>query len=437
MLKHLLVILFLPTLIFTSSFAQLPNPAIVGYWENWQGSRFIPLKDIDDRYNVICIAFASPKAGTDYDLEFIPPISYTDQQFKNEMKLLQDEGKIIILSIGGQNDPTMLDTEQEKNAFVSSVNTIVDNWGFDGIDIDLEGNSMKFSGINITNPGDIRQQYLIDAIKEILANHQTSHGKRLLLTMAPETIYFQGALSKWAGAYKGAYLPLIEELSNDIDMINVQLYNTGNMFGIDGAAGGEFSQSTADFIVAMTEAVIRGFKATGSIGTYNGIAASKVGVGLPGCQGWGYTQPAVVEAAINYLMGRGPQPGSYTLKQQGGYPDLRGMMTWSINSDAACSPSYEYVNTWERLFIVTGINDWNEEKRSIIYPNPANGGIINFSQETSAFITITDLNGVEKLNRIEISNTTQIDLSYLMSGSYIVNIEQKDGRVTHQKLMLN
>ena len=36
---------------------------------------------------------------------------------------------------------------------------------------------------------------------------------------------------------------------------------------------------------------------------------------------------------MEYLLGEGPQAGSYALVQAGGYPDLRGMMTWSINWD--------------------------------------------------------------------------------------------------------
>ena len=88
-----------------------------------------------------------------------------------------------------------MDSIAEKNAFVASMNAIVDNYGFDGIDIDLEGNSLQFDSINIQNPGDARQQLMITAIQEIMANHRTTHGKKLLLTMAPETVYVQGALS--------------------------------------------------------------------------------------------------------------------------------------------------------------------------------------------------------------------------------------------------
>ena len=49
-------LLLFSTLTVTS---QLPNPAIVGYWENWSDGKFIYFSDIDPRYNVIMVSFAS------------------------------------------------------------------------------------------------------------------------------------------------------------------------------------------------------------------------------------------------------------------------------------------------------------------------------------------------------------------------------------------
>ena len=135
--------------------SQLPNPAIVGYWENWNGSRFVQLKDVDSRYNVINIAFASKKLLSDYDLRFKPPGSYSEQEFKSQIEQLQSEGKKIIISIGGQNDAVILDSLYEKEQFVTSVNEMIDYWGFDGLDIDLEGHSLNFNNINIQNPSKI------------------------------------------------------------------------------------------------------------------------------------------------------------------------------------------------------------------------------------------------------------------------------------------
>ena len=152
----------------------------------------------------------------------------------------------------------MLDSLAEKDVFVSSVNEIIDEWGLDGLDIDLEGSSLKFTDIHVQNIGDIRIQYMIDGIKEIMNNHYLKHGKKLLLTMAPETAYVQGGLSEWTvnNAHGGAYLPIIEALRDSIDMLNVQLYNSGSQYGLDGLI---YSQGSANWVLAMTEAVIQGF----------------------------------------------------------------------------------------------------------------------------------------------------------------------------------
>ena len=343
-------LLFILSLIISfTTIAQLPNPAIVGYWENWNGANFVKLKDIDSRYNVIHVSFASGKGNLDYDLEFNPPGSYTNTAFKSEIAALQAEGKKVFISIGGQNDNVMLDSLYEKEKFVSSVNAIVDTWGFDGVDIDLEGSSLSFNPIKINDSSDIRLHYMIDGIKEIMANHYSTHGEKLLLTMAPETNYVQGGQSPWAvnNAHGGAYLPIIEELKDSIDMLNVQLYNSGTQYGLDGKI---YTQGSADFILAMTEAVIEGFTAQGSIGTYNGFPSEKIGVGLPGCHSSDAVPHAEIEKAMAYLRGAGPKPGNYTLRKTGGYPDIMGMMTWSINSDRKCYPSYGFVDTWSKIF---------------------------------------------------------------------------------------
>jgi hypothetical protein len=103
----------------------------------------------------------------------------------------------------------------------------------------------------------------------------------------------------------------------------------------------------------MTEAVIQGFNTAG--GFFTGLPASKVAVGLPACSnaaGGGFTDSATVSAAIKYLRGMGPKPASYTLFNIGGYPNLRGMMTWSINWDATnnCANVYQYANNYDNLF---------------------------------------------------------------------------------------
>ena len=253
------------------------------------------------------------------------------------------------MSVGGQKHSVILDSLPEKEIFVSSVGEILNKWNFDGLDIDLEGDAVRFENFKIDSFGDPRLTFMVEGIQEIMANYYSKHGKKLLLTMAPETHFVQGGMSEnlVINDHGGAYLPMIEALKDSIDMLNVQLYNSGAMPGLDSVY---YNQSTPDFILALTEAVIQGYTGANDLGTFSGLPASKIGVGLPSCSGWGYTKPIVLNATMRYLLGKGPQPGEYSLLQDGGYPDLGGMMTWSINIDENCEDSYSFVKLYDQLF---------------------------------------------------------------------------------------
>ena len=330
--------------------AQIPQKALIGYWHNWNISEapYIQLNALDSRYNVIDFAFAVPHAGTDYQMEFIPEI-ISQTTCKNYIVALQNQGKKIIISIGGATAPISLDNINERNIFITTMNAIIDQYGFDGIDIDLEGSSVMVSGGTIANPIDEKINNLIYAIKQIMKDYHTKYNKSLLLTMAPETAFVQGGMSAFGGIW-GAYLPVIHALRDSLSLLHVQLYNSGSMYGIDGNI---YNSGNADFIVAMTEAVIKGFSTSG--GFFTGLPANKIAVGLPACPnaaGSGFVDTATVNKAMKYLMGIGPKPGSYTLVQSGGYPTLRGMMTWSMNWDAVntCASTYQFAENFEKIY---------------------------------------------------------------------------------------
>jgi chitinase len=331
--------------------AQLPNPALIGYWHNWNdlNAPYIQLDAIDNRYNVIEVAFALPTSSSNMTMLFTPVI-VSQSAFITKVQALQLQGKKVLISIGGATATIDLTTTANKNAFVSSMTNIINTYGFDGIDIDIEnGSSILISGGTIASPGNIAQVNLIDAIKLIMANYRITHPQKLLLSMAPETAFVQGGMSGF-GSIWGGYLTLINGLRDSLDLLQVQLYNSGTMYGIDSRI---YTQGTADFIVAMTEAVIRGFNTSG--GAFAGLPASKIAIGLPACSsaaGGGFTDSATVKSAMNYLLGKGPKPGTYVLAQIGGYPNLRGMMTWSVNWDAVstCASRYQYANNYESIF---------------------------------------------------------------------------------------
>jgi hypothetical protein len=79
-------------------FSQMPKPALVGYWENWSDLR---LNEINDSYNVIQLAFATTKIGSEYDMEFnITPIYNSVEDFILDLDFLHENNRKVILRIG-------------------------------------------------------------------------------------------------------------------------------------------------------------------------------------------------------------------------------------------------------------------------------------------------------------------------------------------------
>ena len=64
---------------------------------------------------------------------------YTPAAYRTDMQIAHNKGQKIILSIGGASDLGIhMTTEPQVTQMVNSVNQIVADYGFDGIDWDLE-----------------------------------------------------------------------------------------------------------------------------------------------------------------------------------------------------------------------------------------------------------------------------------------------------------
>lgn len=423
--------LFALVLLSTSISAQ--GPDLVGYWHNWNDASapYIELDQVDPRYTVIEVSFAEPAPGTTYNMQF-SPAQTAPASFLAQVAALQAQGKKVLISIGGANATVQLNSDPERDQFVTSMVGILNTYGFDGLDIDLEGASVTNTGGTIAAPTTPSVIRLIDAVDAIMAQYHAQYNRKMFLTMAPETAFVQGGMSAFGGIW-GAYLPIIDALRDSLDILQVQLYNSGSMYGIDGAI---YTQGNADFIVSQVEAVIQGFTTAG--GTFSGLREDQVAIGLPACvnaAGGGYVDTAAVRAATEYLLGSGPQPGSYALQQAGGYPDLRGLMTWSVNWDAvaSCNGAYSYADTYERTFatLATSVTEGNPPSLPL-HPNPAREQIIldlNDDQR-SVRVIITDLSG-----RVVIDTRVQgtLNIVALPPGLYVLNLPELGSRSSFVK----
>ncbi|WP_143306493.1 glycosyl hydrolase family 18 protein [Chitinophaga vietnamensis] len=332
---------------------------IVGYWQNWgattDASPYIPLRNVNPKYNVIQIAFAI--SGTDKATMSFVPENTTAAQFAADVQYLQSQGRKVLLSIGGQNGTLDLSTAAQKTAFVSSMEALLDQYNFDGFDLDIEGgtNLQLNSGDNdFTNPTTPKVVNLVAAVKEIIA-YRAGKGKKCWLTMAPETYYVQTAYGAAYSPLVGAYLPVIYGLRNELTFIHPQYYNTGSVMALD---NGVYNQATSDFIVSMSEMLLQGFPVSGTGKTFPALRQDQVAFGIPAsasAAGGGYTTPVNVKKALDYLMKGITYGGAYTLRKPSGYSGFRGIMTWSVNWDKANGDEFAN-NYYDYFFGSTPVN---------------------------------------------------------------------------------
>jgi chitinase len=349
------------------------DKVVVGYWHNWQnaGAPFIRLRDVADYYNVICIAFVESTAPSDMTMKFAPdPALESDADFIADVKALQAKGKRVLLSLGGQNGYVDLTSAGEKAKFIASMDAIIKKYGFNGLDLDLEDGCVHLSAgdEDFRKPASPLLVNLMDAVRTL---RNGNGGASFWITAAPEVAYVQGGISAFAGIW-GAYLPVLYGLRDILTYVHVQYYNAGGNGGLDGRI---YNQGTADFIVAMTEMLLAGFPLGGEGGpVFPGFREDQVAFGLPSvpsAASSGFTPIAEVQKALDCLTKGKSYGGAYVLRKPGGYPGLRGIMTWSVNWDA--SAGYAFGKAFQAYFGThlsgpSGLGDPGNRPRSYAGP---------------------------------------------------------------------
>lgn len=308
----------------------LPVRTLVGYWHNFvNGAGYLPLSQVSQDWDIINISFAeNAPGGAEGEVAFVPA-EEPEAEFLAAVRLHQQRGKKVLISLGGANAHIQLNSANARDNFVRTMGEIIARYGFDGLDIDLEGGSLNMtSGDTVAEPKTPAIVNLIAAVKSLKARF----GEGFVLTMAPETAYVQGGYQVFGGIW-GAYLPLIHALRQDLNLLHVQHYNTGSILAPDGQI---YAPASSDFHVALTDMMITGFNAGGNASNrFPGLAPEQLAFGLPastGAASSGYTQASEVHKALDclYLL---QQCGAYT--PQSRRSGMRGVMTWSINWDAA------------------------------------------------------------------------------------------------------
>lgn len=147
---------------------------LVGYWHSWKStgndgykqgtSADIALKDVNSAYNVIPVAFM--KGDGINRIPTFKPTGLTDAQFRSQVAELNQQGRAVLLALGGADGHVQLQTGDEQ-AFANEIIRQVETYGFDGLDIDLEQTAIT-AGNNKT---------VIPAALKIVKDHYATQGK--------------------------------------------------------------------------------------------------------------------------------------------------------------------------------------------------------------------------------------------------------------------
>ncbi|CAM3914356.1 immunoglobulin-like domain-containing protein [Vibrio aquimaris] len=288
---------------------------LVGYWHNWcEGDGYkggnapcVELADVDPQYNVVNVSFMKvydTAAGHIPTFHLDPDIGLSEEEFKAQIAELNAQGRSVQLALGGADAHIELHSGDEQ-ALADEIIRLVDTYGFDGLDIDLEQAAISAADNQTVIPAALRQ----------VKDHYRDQGHNFMITMAPEFPYLQLA--------RGDYIPYLNGLDGYYDFINPQFYNqAGDGVWVPevGDSGTWVPQNYKDqdvFIYYIADSIINGTRG------YTKIPHEKLVFGIPAnpdAAGSGFvSNPNDIYKSLDSLREQG-QP-------------LRGIMTWSINWD--------------------------------------------------------------------------------------------------------
>lgn len=311
---YLAVALGLSGLSNVASANEMVNPdggVVVGYWHNWcDGAGYkggnapcVTLDEVDPMYNVVNVSFMkvfNTSEGRIPTFKLDPNIGLSEQQFIDQIGALNQQGRAVLIALGGADAHVELKTGDEQ-AFAQEIIRLTDKFGFDGLDIDLEQSAVTASD----------NQTVIPAALRLVKEHYQQQGKNFLITMAPEFPYLTEG---------GKYVPYITGLEGYYDWINPQFYNQGGD-GIWVEGVGWIAQNNdalkQEFIYYISDSLSNGTRG------FHKIPHDKLVFGIPSnidAAATGFVQdPQDLYDAFDQLKAQGQA--------------LRGVMTWSVNWD--------------------------------------------------------------------------------------------------------
>jgi chitinase len=168
-------------------------------------TKYINIDDISNCYDAVIFGYIVNE--TDFvtakiiDLYSTQSGGVTDNDLKRRIKKIQASGRPVFVSIGGPAVFKIRDNNDKIN-FQNSLQSLITDWGFNGIDISLEGLSLNY------NAGGSDMLLFADAISQVVLNNN------LYLMVSPEWKYLHKQYSEILFT-NSFYIPFINRLKNN------------------------------------------------------------------------------------------------------------------------------------------------------------------------------------------------------------------------------
>lgn len=270
------------------------------------------------------------------------------------IKSLQTAGLKVLVSLGGASTnlvnttvdfhsvlSRVSDPQCFTEEFINSLEDLLTQYGFDGVDIDIE-HGLIGAGSFVNPTGDIA----------VMANIlHTLHNKHpnILLSLAPQMSNI--AATQGFGETAGNYASLVMQTAPILSWVGIQLYNSGCSLGIDNVCYGfnpNHPETFGDTYVAMATNLLEDWphkdganRATGFQPYLSYLKSSQIVLGFPAVDKNGVTDNAspianisVVKRSITCLRTATLGKNScHTYVAPRPYPNIGGVFEWQVTYD--------------------------------------------------------------------------------------------------------
>jgi len=250
---------------------------------NWNG-----IDDVNPKATHVILAFANSSSSGDGSVTVNTEYWPTDL-----IKSWQASGKKVIISVGGQNGnwSDIFADDTHIATFINSVKNIINTYGIDGIDLDIENYAATPHTVATT-----------------IKNLRVALGPNKQIIVSPEvtTVYYGLAIpsANTANTDWNYFVPVLNEAIDDIDYVQPQYYNN-NIYNLPNGSSSFLINGYQTWLGIALNPAPDAWTVPFASGLYVGVPPEKLIMGVLASNSAGgsayYTTPDNLTAAISTL----------------------------------------------------------------------------------------------------------------------------------------